>query len=129
MRGNIAQQFISFLGVGVIATTVHYAILIFLVEGVEVGAVTSSSVGAFFGGVTSYILNRRMTFKSDIPHKTAAPKFFIVAVLAFSTNLMLMTLFTLQLGWPYLIAQVITTILIIAITFGLNKYWSFADNA
>jgi len=127
MQGNIVRQFTAFIGVGAIATAAHYAILLLLVEGFDVGPVIASSVGAFFGAVVSYILNRDMTFQSDLPHKTAAPKFFVVAGLAFTANLLLMAFFTLQVGLSYPIAQVITTGLIIIITFGLNKYWSFAD--
>jgi len=126
MTRNIIRQFTTFAGVGVIATAVHYAILFALVEGFGSGPVAASSVGAFFGGVTSYFLNKSLTFQSDAPHQKAAPKFFVVASLAFAANLILMALFTLQLDLYYPIAQIITTGLVIIITFGLNKYWSFA---
>ncbi len=129
MQGNIIRQITSFIGVGFIATAVHYTILFVLVEGADLGPVTASGIGAFFGGVTSYFLNKSVTFQSDASHKKAAPKFFLVASLAFAANLALMALFTLQWGVYYPIAQLITTGLIIIITFGLNKYWSFAEEA
>ena len=123
------KQVISFLGVGVIATLSHYALLIALVEVFNVDAVVGSVAGAALGAFVSYILNRNYTFNSDLPHSTTMPKFFAVAGLAMVSNFALMKIFVEYLLLPYLVAQVITTVILIAITFGLNKIWSFRDPA
>ena len=123
------KQIISFLGVGVIATLSHYALLITLVEVFDADAVAGSVAGAALGALVSYVLNRNYTFNSELPHSTTMPKFFAVAGLAMISNFVLMKVFVDYLLLPYLVAQVITTVILIAITFGLNKIWSFRDPA
>lgn len=121
------SQFFNFLGVGAIATAVHYIFLLILVEVFGFNVVLSSGLGAFAGAVTSYILNRKHTFNSTLPHSSTMPKFFAVAGLAVIMNVILMKLFTSFFNLPYFLAQVITTGLLIILTFGLNKLWSFND--
>lgn len=125
MSQNIIKQFVSFLGAGAIATVCHYAVLVLLVEAIKVTPVPASSAGALVGAFVSYFFNRKMTFQSKIPHKITMPKFFAVAALAVILNTVLMKILTGWLLIPYLIAQIITTGLLIIITFGLNKIWSF----
>ena len=124
---SLLEQFISFLGVGAIATACHYLLLILLVEVLSVRVLIASTLGALLGAIVSYILNRKMTFQSEIAHQTALPKFLSVAAFALIMNWLLMKFFTEITLLPYLIAQCITTILLIIITFGLNKIWSFKE--
>ncbi|MEM9277373.1 MAG: GtrA family protein [Pseudomonadota bacterium] len=121
------RQFINFLGAGAIATAVHYIILLGLVEFFMVAAVPASGAGALAGAFVSYALNRKYTFSTALPHSKSMPRFFAVAALAVISNVLLMKLYVDVLGIPYLLAQIITTIMLIAITFGLNKVWSFRD--
>lgn len=72
-------RFLSFLGVGVIATSVQYLILIASVQGLHADPVVASTVGFVIAATVNYILNRRYTFGSSKPHLEAAPKFFVVA--------------------------------------------------
>ena len=125
MTARLLHQFVSFLGVGAIATACHYIVLLFLVEGAGMGPVSASAVGAFCGAVVSYLLNRKYTFQSQAAHRRTAPRFFLVAGLALVGNVLLMALFAGIWQWPYFLAQVVTTILLILVTFGLNKLWSF----
>lgn len=124
---NLINQFTSFLGVGAIATLCHYLLLIILVELFSIGVLIASTSGAVLGGCISYYLNRKMTFQSNIAHKTVVPKFIVVSVLAVTLNVLLMKFFTQVIFLPYLFAQCITTVLLIIITFGLNKVWSFKE--
>lgn len=124
---KLQREFISFLGVGVMATASHYLLLIFLVEILGSSVLISSTAGAILGAFVSYFLNYKMTFQSNLPHKDALPKFLSVAVLAIVVNGLLMQFFTEILIFPYLPAQIISTLLIIGITFGLNKIWSFRE--
>ncbi|KAB7614404.1 GtrA family protein [Amylibacter sp. SFDW26] len=127
MKPDLMRQFITFLGAGVIATSGHYSVLLFLVEIGHVLPVTASMIGAVTGAVISYYLNRNYTFVSKISHARTAPKFFIVAILAIVFNTVLMATFTIWLRLPYFWAQVLTTCVLIIVTFGLNKLWSFRE--
>lgn len=122
---SLLHQFISFFGVGAIATACHYALLFTLVEGAKAAPVWASLCGAVLGAIISYALNRLYTFQSTAQHRKTAPKFFLVAGLAVVLNTALMSILTLWVGLPYPVAQVLTTGLLIIVTFGLNKAWSF----
>lgn len=127
MQGLI-PQFMSFATIGVVATALHYAVLIALVEIAAVSPVRASAAGALAGAFLSYGLNRFITFRSSAPHTTTVSRFFCVAAIALAINTALMALFTELLTLPYLLAQVITTGLIVIITFGANKWWTFKDD-
>jgi len=121
------KQFLSFLGVGSLATSIHYAVLIALVELFLFSPVVASVVGALAGAIVGYYLNRNFTFKAYVSHKVAMPKFMTVALMAVAGNFALMSLFVETLSIPYLFGQIITTVLLVVVTFGLNKAWSFKN--
>jgi putative flippase GtrA len=123
---QLVRQFSSFAWVGVIATAVHYAVLIALVEIAGVPAVAAALAGYCTGGVFSYGLNRRHTFQSDRPHDEAAWRFAVVAGIGFGLTYIFMTLFVDLAGVPYLPAQVATTGLVMFWAFAAHKTWTFA---
>ena len=82
--------------------------------------------GFVVGGVVSYLLNRRHTFASDRPHEEAGWRFALVAAGGFGLTYLLMSLFVERLGAPYLPAQLVTTVLIMFVTFFANRAWTFA---
>src|ERR1700709_1102033 len=67
----LARQFAAFCAVGLVAATVHYGLLISLVEGYRLDAVRATLCGYAAGGIVSYLLNRRHTHVSDRPHAQA----------------------------------------------------------
>lgn len=127
MRG-IGHEFASFLVIGAGATACHYALLIALVEILRASAVPASAAGAALGAGVSYVLNRKLTFRSDRTHRAALPRFFTVAALSLVANTAFMALLTGPAGLPYLAAQAFTTVLLIVLTFGANKLWTFGND-
>lgn len=119
------RQLSTYASVGVGATLVHYAILIALVEAGGFAPVSGTLVGYVAGGVVAYLLNRRHTFASDRPHAEAGWRFALVAFVGFCVTYLLMSLFVERWGAPYLPAQVVTTVLAMFVTFGLNRAWTF----
>jgi putative flippase GtrA len=117
-----------FGAIGAIGTIGHYITLILLVELLAFDPTLSSLVGAIVGAVINYILNYRYTFKSDKPHHIAASKFMLIATIGASINTLLMYIFVEQLYLYYLIAQVLTTGIVLFWNFVLNKLWTFAAN-
>ena len=122
---SLLRQFITFSGVGAIATACHYVVLFVLVVDAGVHPVTASFCGALVGAIVSYVLNRTLTFQSTAQHRKTAPKFFLIAGLAVMLNSALISILILSVGLPYQVAQVLTTAVLIVVTFGLNKVWSF----
>ena len=126
-RPNWQLQFMQFAGVGAIGTAAHYALLVMLVEMLGANAVTASTAGATLGALVNYLLNRRYTFRSDKRHREALAKFLIIAALGLALNASFMFVFVEILGLYYLLAQVISTGLVLVWNFAGNKFWTFGD--
>ena len=122
----LTATFVRFVVVGVIATGVHYLVLIAAVELGGWSAVWGSGLGFGTGAIVNYLLNRRFTFRSEVPHGTAVSRFMVVMGGALVLNQLLMHLFTQVAGLPYLVAQVLTTGVTLFWNFIGNSLWSFA---
>ncbi len=122
----LARQFGAFTGVGAVAAVVHYGALIALVEAGGVDPVPATLAGYVGGGVVSYLLNRRLTYRSDRPHTQATWRFAVVAFVGFLFTWSLMTLFVAALGPAhYLPAQLVTTGIVLIWSFVANRVWTF----
>ena len=121
----LLRQIRSFFGIGVVCTSLHYAILIGMVQLLRVPPVPATLTGFCVGGLLSYLLNRRHTFGSERPHEEAAWRFALVAGVAFVLTWFLMRLFVEHWHAPYLPAQVLTTGLVMVWTFAANRLWTF----
>lgn len=122
---SIATQFGRFLVVGGIATATHYCILILVVEALGVRPVIASGFGFLLGALVNYQLNRHFTFRSAATHGAALPRFFAIAGVGLALNQGLMHVFSTRLAWPYLLAQVAATGLVLLWNFAGNSLWTF----
>lgn len=122
------MQFFWYVVAGGIATAVHYAVLIALVESSSLAAAPSAAIGTLCGAGVSYWLNRRMTFAgSNTRHVQALPRFMAIALLGACLNGLLVWLGVSMLGWHYLAAQALATVLVVGLTFRLNRLWTFSQ--
>lgn len=121
----LSGQFLRYGLVGVAASIGHYGTLIALVETRTAGAVAAALAGFIVGGVISYVLNRRFTFASERSHKGAVPRFTIIAAVAFLMTGALMHAFTTWWGIHYIVAQLVTTGIVLVWTFFANRFWTF----
>ena len=126
-RGDVPRQVLAFGGAGIAAAIVHYGTLIGLVETGTAPPVPATLAGYLFGGVVSYVLNRRHTYRSDRPHEEAGWRFAVVAAVGFLLTWLLMHVFVDNLAQPYLPAQLLTTALVLVWSFCAHKWWTFAD--
>jgi putative flippase GtrA len=124
-NGPLARQFAMFSGVGLVAAVAHFGVLIALVEATGVDAVRAALAGYVAGGVVSYLLNRRLTYRSDRPHREATWRFAVVAVVGFFLTWLLMAAFIRGFALPYLPAQLLTTGVVLFWSFVANKVWTF----
>lgn len=119
------MQFLRYTLAGALATSVHYAMLVVLVENFRWPASAASVLGALTGAVVAYLGNRHLTFaKSPTRHRHAAPRFAAVALLGALLNGAIVGL-AVALGCHYAVAQVSATLSVLLLTFQLNKTWSF----
>lgn len=122
---SISRQFSVFVAVGLAAAVVHYGALIALVEAAAWNPVPATLVGYVAGGVVSYALNRRHTYASDRPHGEAGWRFGVVAGVGFLlTSLCMYALHALG-GLHYMLAQVLTTGIVLLWSFLAHRIWTF----
>ncbi|WP_322030655.1 GtrA family protein [Paraburkholderia sp. J76] len=124
-----ARRFVIYAGVGAIGTGAQYAILIAMVHSGFASAAVSSMAGATVGAIVNYCLNRQITFRSNSNPLSTAPKFAIIALLGVLANGVCMKFLTAIPGLNYLIAQLITTALVLGLTYLLNSKWTFNEHA
>lgn len=119
------RRFLHFAAVGLLGTGAHYLLLVLLVEGVGADPVAGSVAGFCLGALVNYLMSHRYVFRSDRAHREALPRFLAVAGSGLAWNTLLMGLFTHGLAWPYLVAQVLTTGLLVVWHYTVNSLWTF----
>jgi len=122
---QLFRQFSSFFWIGIVAACVHYGLLIGLVQIAREPVLPSTLVGYVAGGVVSYLLNRHHTFKTGRPHEESSWRFAVVAGVGFGLTTVFMYLFYDQWRVPYLLAQAVTTGIVMIWSFGAHKFWTF----
>lgn len=120
------REFLLYGLVGGLGTIVHYSVLTFAVELMAIGPVVATGIGCFAGALMNYALNYRLTFASDACHKVALPKFMAVATVGLLANVWLLYAILSVVAIHYLVAQCIVTVLVMSITYTLNKFWTFS---
>jgi putative flippase GtrA len=121
-----AMSFFRYALVGAVATAVHYAILAALVEAAAVPAGTAAGVGALCGALVAYLLNRSVTFQAAVPHRRAAPRFFLVASFGAALSSAIVGAGTTFTQWHYLAWQGVATAIALFLTYALNRQWTFS---
>ena len=111
--------------VGGIVTGCHYAVVAIAVELFGWWPVAATVVGFVIGAVLKYVLNYFIAFRSAEPHPVALPRFvgFLAVMLALTT-----LTFTLLYEWAgvhYMVAQVLTTVLLIPVGYVLSRRFVF----
>ena len=96
-----------------------------LVEGVGAPPLAGAAAGFALGALVNYALARRLVFASTRSHAQALPRFFAVALTGLAWTALLMSVFMGGLGLHYLLAQVLTTALLLLWHYGGNALWTF----
>ena len=124
-RAGFIRQLVAFLGVSVVATICDYSVMLGAREIFLLDAVIAALAGYAFGGLVSYLLNRRHTFDTERTHFAAGWRFMSVMAVGFTLTGLLMALFTDYLALPYLPARVVTTLMVFGWNFFAHRLWSF----
>jgi len=121
------SRFIRFAGVGAVGTLAQYLTLTALVEFLAIDVVHASAVGFTLGAFVNYFLNYHYTFRSKKRHSEAIFKFFSMALIGRILNTVIMSVMTNYLGFHYLLAQIISTGLVLLWNFSGNRLWTFRE--
>ena len=123
---RVGGQFGTFAMVGVLATGVHYVLLVAQVDLLGSPAWQATAIGCLAGAATSYIVNRRLTFRSTstIAHARSVPRFIAVAGASLLLNTIIVA-FLVRMHIHYLAAQFLATSVVLVWNFVLNRNWTF----
>jgi putative flippase GtrA len=124
---SILRKFVYFSGVGLIATSIQYVILIVLVQGFGLDPVRASGIGFVTSAVVNYVLNYHVTFESRKAHSEVALKFMVIAALGLIVNSLIMHLGTDILRIHYILTQLVATGSVLIWNFAGNYLWSFRE--
>jgi putative flippase GtrA len=90
----------------------------------------ASAIGYGVGSTNSYLLNYRWTFDArGVSHRQTLSRFAVVQGLGISANLGLIYALVDGLGFAKAPAQALVTLLVLTITFLMNRIWAFAKRA
>jgi putative flippase GtrA len=122
-RGPL-RQLVRYTGVGGLATLSHYALLVALVELFSWPAPWASGAGAVLGAQVAWAGNRRFTFGHSGSRLGSWWRFQGTALLGAAVGMAIVAA-GVVLGVHYLAAQVVATAVGLALTFGVNRAWTF----
>lgn len=121
------MKFFWYAVAGGLATAVHYAVLLILVEVVAMSPAPAAASGALCGAAISYIINRRLAFSGTAArHQQALPRFLLIAFAGAALNGSVVWAGVQLFGWYYLAAQAVATLVVLVLTYRLNRSWTFA---
>lgn len=117
---------LPFLFVGGSAAAVHQCVVMIVVEGFGFDPAWANLPGFLCAWCVSYLGHRRLTFRTGVAHRQAAPRFLLVSVTAFAANhLLFVGLLTLT-DWHYAVALFLTQLTVAVGTYLASRLWAFA---
>lgn len=117
--------FLKFLGIGGVATSLQYTLLMLFVELLKITPVHASVIAYLLSAIFSYVANYYLTFKSISSHKASIAKFIFSVGIGLILTGSLMFLFTENMSFFYLLAQIVATLIVLIWNFFSQKVWVF----
>lgn len=124
VRKPIVQKFMMYSLVGCICTCIYFLSMFILVERIGKEPIISSIISFVIMTLFSFFLNMKFTFGGEFS-KQKLWRFFIVASIGFTLNVVIMYTLVQVLSFHYLIGEIATTLTIPLVNFFLNHYWTF----
>ena len=117
-------QLMRYAAVGGLATLVHYLLLVLCVEFNAWPAWLASGLGGIAGAQVAYYGNRRFTFSHQGTVSSSWSRFQATALLGAVTGMGVVAV-AVGIGLHYLLAQMLATLLMLLLTFSINRRWTF----
>lgn len=114
-----------FLLVGATAAAVHQGAVMVMVESGLLTPAIANFPGFATAWLVSYLGHRHLTFRSSRPHREAAPRFLVVALLAFAANQTLFVALLNLTSLHYAVALFLTLVVVAIGTYVLSARWAF----
>lgn len=114
------KKIIYFVAVGSMGTALHYAILYILVASSLLLPGAAAMVGATFGALFNYYVNRKYTFDSDSPHIAALPKYILMSICSVAITGIIVSM-AVRLDYHYLVGQIVATAVALVLNFTVSN--------
>jgi putative flippase GtrA len=123
--GPELRRFLTFASIGLLNTGISAGVfLVLLHTGTDVSA--AAAVGFAVGALTSYALNRTLTFGDlERRHAVTAPRFLVVTAIGLAMTALGMRIAVRGIGLPALPGQVLVAASVSVLTFHLSRRWAF----
>jgi putative flippase GtrA len=118
---NRLIRFVLVGGSSTVVTVLSYALLIEL----GVSYPISAALGYAAGIVNGYTWNRRWTFGTGPFHLPEFSRYVIVQGSGLAANLLGLVLLVEVVGLGKLVAEIVSVVPIVLVTFSLNRWWTF----
>jgi putative flippase GtrA len=115
-----------YIAAGFVTVAGHYTVTIALVELAHAPPLAASAAGFCVGATIKYLLNYFVAFRSIEKHGAALAKFAIALGVLFALNALFFALLHQGMGMHYIVAQVLTTGLLIPPGYLMSRLWVFA---
>ncbi|MEX0993115.1 MAG: GtrA family protein [Solirubrobacterales bacterium] len=123
-------QLVKFSVVGASGYVVNLAVFALLVEVFDVYYLLAAAAAFVVAVSNNFLWNRYWTFKAGEGHAGfQAARFFVVSLLAFGFNLLVLRLLVNDAGLPEIPAQAIAIAAATPLNFIGNKLWSFRHHS
>ena len=124
-RRQTLTQLVKYSLVGASNTLITFVVYVSLMAA-GVDYLLASAIGYAVGSANSYLLNYRWTFDArGVSHRQTLSRFAVVQGFGISSNLGLIYALVDGLGFAKAPAQGLVTLLVLAITFLMNRIWAF----
>ena len=118
------RSLLTFVMVGGFATAVQYALMSLLIWLFDCPLVLASDIGFAISAIANYLLNARLTFRSNERHAKTLPRFVVTACLGLAINSLLLA-FLDSIGLHPAPAQILTTLGVLLWNYTINALWTF----
>jgi putative flippase GtrA len=124
LKPGALKQIAIFLCVGGFATALHYTVMFALMHGALWSAPKASATGFVISAIANFLLNARLTFKTERSVLQTAPRFALVCAIGLVLNTTILTAL-LSLGIHPFIGQIIATLCVLSWNYIINALWTF----
>ncbi len=124
----MTRQFISYVLIGIFNTTWGYALIFFLMYIAGLSPVMSNVITYSIGLFATYLLNRKITFKSKNKINKEFIRFLVVYVIAYAANLLALVTCIDIINIHAGVSQIIASIFYILASFTAMRLFVYAKN-
>lgn len=122
------HQLARFGVVGVLSNLVYFGALPLFAVVFDTALWLAGAISYALSMTLNYILQRKLTFRSDRPHTQAGPRYIATQVLALAINSACLHLLVTRLGLHFLVGQGLALVATTSWNYLCQKAWVFTNH-